>query len=86
MDFEIVPPIVSVICSGDRVYDMVVRMKYAIKHWNNETMKQLMVEEKLSDALKRGLSMLNKRETLYVLPTYSAMLETRKILTGKKIL
>ncbi|OGG12610.1 hypothetical protein A3D77_04275 [Candidatus Gottesmanbacteria bacterium RIFCSPHIGHO2_02_FULL_39_11] len=86
VDFEIVPPIVSVICSGDRVYDMVVRMKYAIKHWNNETMKQLMVEEKLSDALKRGLSMLNKRETLYVLPTYSAMLETRKILTGKKIL
>jgi len=32
-----------------------------------------------------SLNKTNKSETLYVLPTYSAMLEVRKILTGKKI-
>lgn len=86
VDFELLPDSVSIICSGDRVYDMAVRMKYTIKHPDKETMEQLIVKENLSEALDTGVNQLNKDETLYILPTYSAMLEVRKILTGKKIL
>jgi UDP-N-acetylmuramyl tripeptide synthase len=44
------------------------------------------IYEKLDDAVRNGLSNVKDNETLYILPTYSAMLEVRKILTGKKIL
>lgn len=60
----------SVICSGDRAYDLGLRLKYA-------GIKNMRIEENLKKAVK-GAD--------YVLATYSAMLEVRKILTGHKIL
>ncbi|MEK7571598.1 MAG: MurT ligase domain-containing protein [Patescibacteria group bacterium] len=69
----------NVLISGDRVYDMALRIKY-------EGYKEFETFENLTDAIERGISLTQKEETFFVLPTYSAMLEVRKILTGKKIL
>ncbi len=91
VDFEMVPEYVIKIVSGDRVYDMGLRIKYTRKISNQVSNKRfqisdLIIEEDLKKAIHRGLSLLNKKGTLYILPTYSAMLEVRKILTGRKIL
>ncbi len=77
--------------SGDRVYDMALRIKYAFENKNLKLKTQkynsiFKIFEKLEDALTSGLEEIATSETLYILPTYTAMLETRKILTGKKIL
>lgn len=69
----------QIIVAGDRVYDMALRIKY-------EDYKRYKTYERLEDAIQEGISSLDEKETLYILPTYSAMLESRKILTGKKIL
>ncbi len=79
VDFEKIPPESSVVVSGDRVYDMALRIKYC-EH------NKLIVEPVLKNALSKGLETIQEGETLYILATYSAMLEVRKILTGKKIL
>lgn len=65
--------------AGDRTYDMANRLVYA-------GIKKVASYENLEDAIKGSLSKINKSEKLIILPTYSAMLETRKILTGKSIL
>ncbi len=82
VDFETIPGSVNVVVSGDRVYDMALRMKYA----QNIKNQKLFIEPNLKIAIGEGLKQLKKGETLYILPTYSAMLEVRKILTGRKIL
>lgn len=69
----------SIVVSGDRAYDLALRLKYA-------TSKKFDAIENLEEALKKALKNTPSTQTLYILPTYSAMLETRKILTGKKIL
>lgn len=69
----------NIILSGDRVYDIALRLKY--EEYNN-----FHVCENLEEGIERGISLLDENETLFILPTYSAMLEVRKILTGKKIL
>lgn len=68
----------NVVVSGDRVFDMGLRLKYA-------EFKKFEVEENLIKAIKIALKKTPKNETLHILSTYSAMLEVRKILTGKKI-
>lgn len=65
----------TITVSGDRVYDLALRMQYA-------EIKNFIVEENLEEAIQKSLT----GEKLYILATYSAMLECRKILTGKKIL
>ena len=50
-----------------------------------ENVKYQMSKDK-QNAIEDALLNVNKDETLYVLPTYTAMLEIRKILTGKEIL
>ncbi|MDP2638217.1 MAG: MurT ligase domain-containing protein, partial [Candidatus Levybacteria bacterium] len=67
--------------AGDRAYDMALRLKYTNVNIND---KQVYTD--LKKAISENLKSLNKNEALYILPTYSAMLEVRKILTGKKIL
>jgi len=69
----------KVFLSGDRVYDIALRTKY-------ENIKNYQTFEDLGKAITFGLKNTSKNETLFILPTYSAMLETRKILTGRKIL
>lgn len=65
--------------SGDRAYDMGLRIKYA-------GATKFEIIENLSSAIDFSLKNTDKDETLFIVPTYSAMLETRKILTGRKIL
>ncbi len=69
VDFETIPSNISVRVSGDRVYDLALRLKYA-------GVKAEIVEN-LENAVDGAR---------FILPTYSAMLDVRKILTGKKIL
>jgi UDP-N-acetylmuramyl tripeptide synthase len=71
----------TIYITGERVYDMALRIAYAnVKRDKIETYENLQV------AITQALEETNKRETLAIFPTYSAMLEVRKILTGRKIL
>lgn len=84
VDFEgIVNKFKNIIISGDRAYDMGLRIKYTqcITHDS-----LFVIQEYLGKAIALSLEKTPKFETLYILPTYSAMLEVRKILTGRKIL
>lgn len=79
VDFEMIPPSMTVVVSGERAYDLAVRMKYA----GNQ---RFITEPDLRKAISTGLEKTAANKVLYILPTYSAMLEVRKILTGRKIL
>ncbi|MBI2314597.1 DUF1727 domain-containing protein [Candidatus Daviesbacteria bacterium] len=67
------------ICSGTRVYDLAVRLKYA-----GVDPKSIIVVPDLNKALKEARTGLKGR--LFILPTYTAMLELQSILvkTGIK--
>jgi UDP-N-acetylmuramyl tripeptide synthase len=85
VDFEnLIPQAETITISGDRVYDMGLRIKYAQEQMIEE--RKLKIEEDLTEALDTAIQILPENKTLYVLCTYSAMLEMRKIITGKKIL
>lgn len=73
---------IDVSVAGDRAHDMALRLKYSHPHVKHiDTYYPL-----LNKGVEAALEKVTKNETLYILPTYSAMLEVRKILTGKKIL
>ncbi len=76
----------SVIISGDRALDMGLRIKYSYSSEFPISNSKFQIAEDLKKAIALGLKNTPKSETLHILPTYSAMLEVRKILTGKKIL
>lgn len=64
----------KVIVSGIRATDMAVRLKYAgIKAEN------IIIIEDIKKALGKALSKTEKEEKLYVLPTYTALLDLQKI-------
>jgi len=95
VDFETIPESMQVIVSGDRAYDMGLRMKYAFRNQisNSKNQKHILnfkknhlIESELKKAIEAGLNKVNPNETLFVLATYSAMLEVRRILGGKAIL
>ncbi len=67
--------ITTVIASGLRAWDMAVRFKYA----GFETEK-LQVAESLSRAIERALEQTEPGSRLFILPTYTAMLEIRQYL------
>jgi UDP-N-acetylmuramyl tripeptide synthase len=73
---------ILVVC-GDRVYDMALRLRYSQQEDNG---LQLIVESDLKTAIATALEHTPDDETLHILPTYSAMLEVREVLTGRKIL
>ncbi len=77
VDFEKLPSTALVAAGGDRVWDMAIRLKYAGS--------QPVIFEHLETALA-STAKQSKTAPLYVLATYSAMLEVRKILIGRKIL
>lgn len=86
-DIDIEPfvaDLTKIIVSGDRAYDLGLRIKYAMKDQSSSSKFQTF--EKIDEAIKEGLGNLSDKDTLYILPTYTAMLEVRKILTGRKIL
>lgn len=82
VDFEsFVESDIQMIVSGDRCYDMGLRLKYAgIKR------EHIRVFDQLEEAVVSAIGETKEKETLWVLATYSAMLEVRKILVGRKIL
>ncbi|MHB0915979.1 MAG: MurT ligase domain-containing protein [Thermoleophilia bacterium] len=66
----------SAVCSGTRAAEMAMRLKYA----GVETAR-LTVREDLREALRSALGRLGDGETLYVLPTYTAMLALRQAIS-----
>jgi len=66
---------VPVVASGIRAWDLAVRLKYA------GVRSQILVEENSDKALKLALDQTPKGRTLFVLPTYTAMLGLRQNLT-----
>lgn len=86
---------INIIINGDRAYDMGLRLKYSSSYeflisnfqFSIKILNfKFQIEADLKKAITLGIEQTPKSETLYILPTYSAMLEVRKILTGKKIL
>ncbi|BAZ03629.1 hypothetical protein NIES3974_02580 [Calothrix sp. NIES-3974] len=73
----------TLIVSGDRVYDMALRLRYSDTNVNPNF--QLIVKEDLREAINTALEYTPANQTLHILPTYTAMLDVREILTGKKI-
>ena len=66
-----------VVCSGIRAEDMAVRLKYA-----GMPPDKLLIRNDLGRALEEALRR-TKSGTLYLLPTYTAMLEMRELLQRK---
>ena len=65
-----------IVVSGDRALDLRVRLKYA-----EVPDDEIEVVTDWRDALKRAAQATPAGETLFVLPTYTAMLELRAVLT-----
>jgi UDP-N-acetylmuramyl tripeptide synthase len=63
---------------------MALRLRYSEK--SAESQINLIVEPDLRQAIAVALAQTPANETLHILPTYSAMLEVREVLTGRKIL
>lgn len=76
VDFEqLVGRLNVAVCAGLRAQDMAVRLKYA-----GVALDRLRVENDPRRALELGLAAAEPGETVYVLPTYSAMLAIREVL------
>ncbi|HAI20537.1 MAG TPA: DUF1727 domain-containing protein [Clostridiales bacterium UBA8153] len=67
-----------VVASGRRGEDMAVRLKYA-----GLSPAAIVVENRLGDAVQLALEQVPEGGTLHVLPTYTAMLELRRILNDR---
>ena len=77
----------TLVVSGDRTYDMALRLTYsAAEIAPEQTNFQLIVKENLQAAIDTALKNTPVQDTLHIIPTYSAMLEVREILVGRKIL
>jgi len=70
----------KIVVSGQRAYDMAVRLKYA-----GVDEKQFEVISDLKEAIKRALSQTLKEDTLLILPTYTALLKMQNIIKKSKI-
>ena len=70
----------SITVSGDRTYDMALRLQYA------DRSLAMQIEDNLEKALVVATKTTHDDQTLFILPTYTAMLDVRKIITGRKIL
>jgi lipid II isoglutaminyl synthase (glutamine-hydrolysing) len=86
VDFEeYLPKDVPIVITGDRAYDMGLRVKYQAPSTNNQPSSYVTIEPELEEAIQQALEKTPAGKTMYVFPTYSAMLDMRKILTGRKI-
>jgi len=79
VDFEILPGrIGSIVVSGTRAEDMLVRLKYA-----GLDLSRVTLVKDLEAALAAGLGRVQSGGTLYVFPTYTAMLDLRAHLASR---
>lgn len=84
IDFEhLVGQASALVISGIRAYDMAVRVKYA--GWD-EARTPMFVTDDLEEAINKAQSLLSPDQELFILPTYSAMLDIRGIIRGERIL
>jgi UDP-N-acetylmuramyl tripeptide synthase len=74
VDFERLGDVASLVVGGERSWDMALRLKYA------GLAEQPHVEEDTVTALREAISATPEGGRLYVIPTYTAMLEVRNIL------
>lgn len=77
VDFESVGDVKKIICMGKRKYDLALRLKYA-----GISEKQLAIRDDYWQEITRA-SKVRTEDYIYILPTYTAMLEVRKILEKK---
>lgn len=66
------------VVSGTRSHDMAVRLKYA-----RVEPERIVVRADLADALDTALARTARGSTLYLLPTYTAMLEVRALMARR---
>jgi UDP-N-acetylmuramyl tripeptide synthase len=90
---NILPAAQSVYISGDRTYDMALRFKYCLDENSKvvsegefEKFGNIFVNDNLESTLEDVIKKTSENEMIMVLATYSAMLETRKILVGRKLM
>ena len=69
----------KIVVSGERAYDMAVRLKYA---GVNESQFEVIPDLKL--ALKKAVSQTEDENTLLILPTYTALLKMQNIIKKQK--
>lgn len=69
----------KIVVSGDRAYDMAVRLKYA-----GVSEDQFLIEKNIKTAMEKALAMTSDEETLLILPTYTALLKMQKIIKKRK--
>lgn len=69
----------TAVISGTRAADMAVRLKYA-----GISPENMVVEENIKKSFLLALENTGKREKLYVLPTYTALLELDKIIPSRR--
>jgi UDP-N-acetylmuramyl tripeptide synthase len=78
-DFELLPDHLShVTVSGTRAADMHVRLKYA-----GVPVERIDINDDIATALDAALASPPAGTTVYVLPTYTAMLELRAVLVAR---
>ena len=63
----------SIFVSGKRAYDMALRLKYA-----NINQEYIRVTENIVSAINKSLKSLDTNETLYILPSYTVLLELQR--------
>lgn len=70
-----------IICTGIRAKDMRVRLKYALEQ---EPAESISTVEDIREAIHLSFEQANDGDTVFVMPTYTAMLEFRKLM-GKTL-
>jgi UDP-N-acetylmuramyl tripeptide synthase len=70
----------NIFVTGDRLYDLNLRLRY------EDNKNIINIFEDLPIAIESIVNKTEQGERLFILPTYSAMLEVRKILLGRKLL
>ena len=81
---KLVAPGMTLIVSGERAYDMALRIQYSVP--TAQMPCRLLVIGDLREAVEQALERTRADQTLHILPTYTAMLDVRQLLVGKQIL
>jgi UDP-N-acetylmuramyl tripeptide synthase len=71
-----------IMCTGVRAKDMKVRLKYALT--DQTLISQILADENLQTVIDHSFQRAKDGDTLFVLPTYTAMLKYRKLM-GKAL-
>ncbi|MBN1915632.1 DUF1727 domain-containing protein [Candidatus Dojkabacteria bacterium] len=72
----------NIMISGSRAEDMLLRLKYAFDNFN-AVKTRVKLKKDVEKALTEAMNVAKPGETLYILPTYTAMLEVRRFLEKK---